>query len=356
MRKRTPLLVLLCLGGIALLFEALPAQAQASTTWYVDDSGGADFTTIQDAVNISNDGDTIIVRDGSYTENVAVDKSITIESENGSAAVTVTAAGPTAPVFDVNADGVTIAGFAVSGPTNEHVAGIELVDANSCTIVNNDCSGCYNGIHLGGTATNNTITRNYCHENTRRGISLRDTATDNFVSENTCEDNVDDEICIKDMTYDNVVWLNNFRGSVECLTANTYHSPTLLTYTYHGGIYENYLGNYYTGYTGVDTSPEDGIGDTPYNFSGSSYRDEYPLMAQFEQYLGEQGLCGDVNGDGVVNVLDATKVKNRAGNPSYPLDNEWAADVNCDGSINVLDATKVKNRAGDPGYPLSCCT
>ncbi|MDD2666883.1 MAG: Ig-like domain-containing protein [Methanocellales archaeon] len=69
-----------------------------------------------------------------------------------------------------------------------------------------------------------------------------------------------------------------------------------------------------------------------------------------------QGLCGDVNNDGVVDVLDATKVNNRAGNPNYPLDDEWAADVNCDGIINVLDATKVKNRAGNPSYPLSCCT
>ena len=67
------------------------------------------------------------------------------------------------------------------------------------------------------------------------------------------------------------------------------------------------------------------------------------------------GTCGDVNGDGSVNVLDATKVKNRAGNPGFPLDDEWAADVNCDGSINVLDATKVKNRAGNPGFPLACC-
>ena len=69
----------------------------------------------------------------------------------------------------------------------------------------------------------------------------------------------------------------------------------------------------------------------------------------------EAGICGDVNKDGFVNVLDATKVKNRAGNPSYPLDDEWAADVNCDTFINVLDATKVKNRAGNPSYPLNCC-
>jgi hypothetical protein len=69
----------------------------------------------------------------------------------------------------------------------------------------------------------------------------------------------------------------------------------------------------------------------------------------------EAGICGDVNKDGFVNVLDATKVKNRAGNPSYPLGDEWAADVNCDTFINVLDATKVKNRAGNPSYLLNCC-
>ena len=76
------------------------------------------------------------------------------------------------------------------------------------------------------------------------------------------------------------------------------------------------------------------------------------LVVEYE----EEGICGDVNKDGDVNVLDATKVKNRAGNPSYPLDDEWAADVNCDTFIDVLDATKVKNRAGNPSYPLSCCT
>jgi outer membrane protein assembly factor BamB len=76
------------------------------------------------------------------------------------------------------------------------------------------------------------------------------------------------------------------------------------------------------------------------------------LVVEYE----EEGICGDVNKDGDVNVLDATKVKNRAGNPSYPLDDEWAADVNCDMSIDVRDATKVMNRAGNPGYPLGCCT
>ncbi|MDY6864735.1 MAG: hypothetical protein SVY15_02005 [Halobacteriota archaeon] len=46
-----------------LVFSAI-APVAAGTTWYVDDDGGSDFTTIQDAVDAASDGDTIIVRDG----------------------------------------------------------------------------------------------------------------------------------------------------------------------------------------------------------------------------------------------------------------------------------------------------
>ncbi|MCG2734854.1 MAG: DUF3344 domain-containing protein [Candidatus Methanoperedenaceae archaeon] len=101
------------------------------------------------------------------------------------------------------------------------------------------------------------------------------------------------------------------------------------------------------------------------NNDGTIYAEFTPTNpVEGESYVGpvfaalvlKAGLCGDVNRDGYVNVLDATKVKNRAGNPGYPLADEWAADVNCDGYVNVLDATKVKNRAGNPGYPLNCCT
>ncbi|MDY6965908.1 MAG: NosD domain-containing protein, partial [Halobacteriota archaeon] len=50
----------------------------AATTWTVDDSGGADFTKIQDAVNAASAGDTIIVYSGTYYENVIVDKQLTL--------------------------------------------------------------------------------------------------------------------------------------------------------------------------------------------------------------------------------------------------------------------------------------
>ncbi|MDD4313952.1 NosD domain-containing protein [Methanoculleus sp.] len=258
---------------------SIAAPVQEPTTWYVDDDGGADFTTISDAVSASTVGDTIVVKDGAYTENVLVDKLLVIRTENGSDAVTVTAAAPDKPVFDVDADGATVEGFAVRGPTNEHIAGIEIVGFNNCVVTGNDCAGCYNGIHLGGTAANNTVEKNSCHENTRRGISLRDTAHDNLIYNNTCENNADDEICAKDQAADNIIWANTFDGTVELATANTYHSPAEVAYTYRGTAYTGYVGNHYSLYTGADTNG-DGIGDTPMSFG--TYADDYPMMGSWQ--------------------------------------------------------------------------
>ncbi|WP_265581117.1 NosD domain-containing protein [Methanofollis aquaemaris] len=252
-------------------------------TLYVDDDGGEGvYTTIQAAVDAAKSVDTIVVRNGTYTENVLVDKGLTIRAENGTEAVTVTAASPTKPVFDLKADGITVEGFSVRGPTNTHVAGIESVGYDECRIIGNDCGGaCYNGIHLGGDATGNLIEANACHDNTRRGISLRDNVTGNTVYNNTCWDNADDELCVKDYPSDNVIWANAFFGTVECLNANTYHSPDEVTYTYNGTEHTGYVGNYYGGYEGTDDD-NNGIGDDSMLLGTDDvtgeHRDEYPMM------------------------------------------------------------------------------
>ena len=96
----------------AILFLCCVGTASARI-WYVDDGGGADFTRIQDAIIAASAGDTIIVRDGNYTENVDVDKRLTIRSENGSENCIVDATKSPDHGFEVIADNVTISGFTV---------------------------------------------------------------------------------------------------------------------------------------------------------------------------------------------------------------------------------------------------
>ena len=55
--------------SIFLLLLTAPAITTAKTI-YVDDDGPADFNNIQEAINDTNDGDTIIVAEGTYYENI----------------------------------------------------------------------------------------------------------------------------------------------------------------------------------------------------------------------------------------------------------------------------------------------
>jgi parallel beta-helix repeat protein len=72
------------------ILVAFSATASAETTWYVDDDCGTTqegttdypYCTIQTAIGAAVDGDTIEVAAGTYTENVAVNKQVTLLGAN----------------------------------------------------------------------------------------------------------------------------------------------------------------------------------------------------------------------------------------------------------------------------------
>ena len=109
---------------VLFLFFTLVVGSVSAETWYVDDDGGADFTRINDAINASIAEDMIIVKDGMYTENVDVNKRLTIRSENGAASTTILGKNPNGHVFHVTEDYTNISGFKVEGATKPYTAGI----------------------------------------------------------------------------------------------------------------------------------------------------------------------------------------------------------------------------------------
>lgn len=162
-----------------------------TATIYVPDN----YTKIQWAVDNATDGDTIIVRIGTYHENVVVNKSITLKGvDKNSTIINGSIDGnQTKPVIEVEADNCVISGFTVMAG----YSGISLDCSNNCTITNNSVKDCMyvliyppfpveigagEGIYL-SHSYNNTITGNEVSNNIGKGISLRHSAR-NTISNN----------------------------------------------------------------------------------------------------------------------------------------------------------------------------
>ncbi|RZN33362.1 MAG: hypothetical protein EFT35_10795 [Methanophagales archaeon ANME-1-THS] len=288
-----------------------------SKIWHVDDDlkdyPDANFTKIQDAVNASSSGDIIIVYNGTYTENVDVNKSITIVSASGAENTTVPAANPNDHVFEVTADYVNISGFTVRG-AREYKAGI-FISSYYCNISNNiirnnnyGIAASYSGLgstirgniildnnygffltYFGESSiTNNTITNNGYGIYMWGMWSINNTITNNNISNNNIGLWVG-----WNAVPDNFIYLNNFANNAENVnnTENAYdswhniwNSTEKISYKYNGKTYTNYLGNYWDDYIDTDAN-NDGIWDNPYPID--SDRDYHPLVEPFENYKEE---------------------------------------------------------------------
>jgi parallel beta-helix repeat protein len=196
------------------------------TGWWRD--GGAFYgsgTPIQAAVNAADNGDSIYVYNGSYTENVGVNKRLTLQGE-GADVVIVTAANAEDHVFEANANWMTISGFTVTGAKNMYAkkAGIYLHYADHCSIYGNNASNNVYGIRLSGSSNNNIIADNTVNSNNVYGIYLSpysgwDYPTNNTFTNNVVNSNADGGIFLTQSTNntltDNTV--NSNGGDGICL-------------------------------------------------------------------------------------------------------------------------------------------
>ena len=145
--------ILAIVVAVVLLLAMVPGIASAATARVVPGSG----TPIQDAIDAASDGDVIFVGPGTYSENVVVNRSVsikgagsaktTVQSPNSNTVFTVVASNVRITELTIKgADDVWQSGILISGADNVRIAkniiecnasGITISRSNSTSIINN---------------------------------------------------------------------------------------------------------------------------------------------------------------------------------------------------------------------------
>ncbi len=116
-----------------------------------------DYPTIQEAIDAAEEGDTIIVEEGVYHENLVIDKRLTLEgvSKEG---VILDGEGIKAHYgVHITADGVVIRRFTIKGFTYGWGWGVQLTGADNCIVEDLIIIECNSGINLYKGCDNNII-------------------------------------------------------------------------------------------------------------------------------------------------------------------------------------------------------
>nr|CAI64204.1 conserved hypothetical protein [uncultured archaeon] len=145
--------VLLMLAAAAVL--VVGAGVGAAATWYVDDGGGVDYDTIQDAVDVAGAGDMIYVYDGTYNEHVVISTSITLSGQTESG-VTIDGGG-SGDCVQVSSSDVVINGFTITNASKYGIrADYSDIAIENVTITANGGHGIY-FVHGKSFAIRNSI-------------------------------------------------------------------------------------------------------------------------------------------------------------------------------------------------------
>jgi parallel beta-helix repeat protein len=316
----------------------ISVKATQTLTWTVDDDGPADFKTIQEAINNASSGDTIFVHNGTYYENVVINKTVILMGENRDFTI-IDGGKINNNVVTVEANNVSIQNFTIMKSGGVPYGGIFVKPPSSGNIItNNRIIENFYGIYL-YFSVNNIISGNLISENTY-GIGFT-SCSNNFIFGNTILSNVNDGIYFF-ASFNNVISYNNFftNGlsgiSFYSSNDNVIHGNNISSNLFYGiflsSSFDNVIsantiinnpsagmaivfssndnticrnnfnnavqvyssdstnfwsfngeGNYWSDYSGEDLNG-DGIGDIPYIIDETSQIDNAPLMGIFSEF------------------------------------------------------------------------
>lgn len=167
---------------VMLIWATITVHAQTEQTLIVSPDG--DYATIEEALAVAENGDTIEVHGGTHTR-FRIDKSITLLGIDNP----VVDGEGEGTVIVITGDDVTMSGFTIrnSGRNNSHEDSGLVIQADRVTIENNTIEDVLFGIYFAdasdGIARNNTV-RGYEAELARRGDGMRVWFSSNVLLEN----------------------------------------------------------------------------------------------------------------------------------------------------------------------------
>ncbi len=168
------------------------------------------YAEIQEAITDANPDDIIEVYPGTYSENLIIDKPLTLIARDKEQ--TIIDGGGSSSVIYVTADGVGIHGFTIQNSAEPYGKAIYVISDNN-TFTGNTITDTYYGLRVDGN--NNTISNNTCIDNTDSGIMLL-SARDNVISGNNGSNNYNGiyigEGCRNNIISCNVVTSNEYSG------------------------------------------------------------------------------------------------------------------------------------------------
>ena len=204
--------VWIVLGALAflagsLLLVLLSGGGEGATIT-VDDDGGADYERIQDAIDNATAGDTIEVREGTYYENIVLDKMVNLEGAGSDETIIDRNGGGS--VVTISSDSCNITGFTIANSgtgygdgiyarntdsltisnvkcSNNSGVGINLIYSDHCTISYVSCTGKNTGIYVYDSESTSIMNSDFS-DNGRYGIDVGKSDSC-VISDTTCSNN-----------------------------------------------------------------------------------------------------------------------------------------------------------------------